>query len=117
MMKWENVTHTFTEEQRHYKETYLEICEVYDGAVEVSLFSAVGAPYELYLSYGRMYGIVYVEKENADIKREEIKKELEQEYQRCKEPTGEFINDFAEKYKLCLPNDALFDADDLFDMF
>ena len=65
MMKWENVTHTFTEEQRHYKETYLEICE----------------------------------------------------YQRCKEPTGEFINDFAEKYKLCLPNDALFDADDLFDMF
>lgn len=86
-------------------------------AVEVSLFSAVGAPYELYLSYGRMYGIVYVEKENADIKREEIKKELEQEYQRCKEPTGEFINDFAEKYKLCLPNDASFDADDLFDMF
>ena len=34
-----NVTNTFSEERRHYSNTYLEICEVYD--VEVSVFSAV----------------------------------------------------------------------------
>ena len=36
-----NVTNTFSEERRHYSNTYLEICEVYDEAVEVSVFSAV----------------------------------------------------------------------------
>ena len=33
-----NVTNTFSEERRHYSNTYLEICEVYDEAVEVSVF-------------------------------------------------------------------------------
>ncbi|MDO4306773.1 MAG: hypothetical protein Q4C77_08050 [Eubacteriales bacterium] len=117
MMEWRNVTHTFTEEQRHYKETYLEICEVYNEEVEVSLFSASDAPYEIYVSYGSMYGIVYADKEEAYTKREEIKKELEREYQKYKEPTDEFINAFAEKYGLNLPNDVLFDADTLFGIF
>ena len=36
-----NVTNTFSEERGHYSNTYLEICEVYDEAVEVSVFSAV----------------------------------------------------------------------------
>lgn len=36
-----NVTNTFSEERRYYSNTYLEICEVYDEAVEVSVFSAV----------------------------------------------------------------------------
>lgn len=113
-MEWRNVTHTFTEEQRHYKETYLEICEVYDEKVEVSLFLASDAPCEIYVSYGRMYGIIYVEKEEADSKREEIKKELERECQKYEEPTGEFINAFARKYGLCLPNDVFYDTEALF---
>lgn len=41
MGNWRNVTNTFSEERRHYSNTYLEICEVYDEAVEVSVFSAV----------------------------------------------------------------------------
>lgn len=73
MMKWENKTETFTEEQRHYRNTYLEICEVYDNTVEVNLFSAVDQLYEIYVSYGRMYGIVYAEKEEAYLLRERIK--------------------------------------------
>lgn len=38
MKEWKNVTDSFSEEQRHYKNTYMEICEVFDEAVEVSLF-------------------------------------------------------------------------------
>lgn len=41
MENWRNITNTFSEERRHYSNTYLEICEVYDEAVEVSVFSAV----------------------------------------------------------------------------
>ena len=74
MKEWKNVTDSFSEEQRHYKNTYMEICEVYDEVVEVSLFSSRTDPYEIYFSYGYMYGIIYVEKEDADAKREEIKK-------------------------------------------
>ena len=73
MKEWKNVTDSFSEEQRHYKNTYMEICEVYDEVVEVSLFSSKTDPYEIYFSYGIMYGIIYVEKEDADAKREEIK--------------------------------------------
>ena len=41
--------------------SYLEIDEVYDEKVEVSLFSSPDGIYELYISYGKMYGIIYVE--------------------------------------------------------
>ena len=49
---WRNMTDTFSEERRHYSNTYLEICEVYDEAVEVSIFSADNNQYEIYVSYG-----------------------------------------------------------------
>lgn len=114
MKKWEDVTKTFSEEKRHYKDTYMEICEVYDGIVEVSLFSSENEPYEIYFSYGKFYGIIYAEAEEADAKREEVKTELAQEYQKRKEPTGKFINEFAEKHEVCLPNDIFFDTSELF---
>ena len=41
MGNWRNVTNTFSEERRHYSNTYLEICEVYDEVVEVGVFSAI----------------------------------------------------------------------------
>lgn len=40
-----NVTNTFSEKRRHCMNTYLEICEVYDEAVEVSVFSSESQPY------------------------------------------------------------------------
>ena len=61
MYKWVDVTNTFSEKARHYKNTYLEIDEVYDGVVEVSLFSSKEGLYEIYFSYGKMYGIIYVD--------------------------------------------------------
>jgi len=91
--------------------TYLEINEVYDGKIEVSLFSSKEGLYEIYFSYG----IIYIDAENADSKREEIKNELVKEYQKHKEPTNEFINAFCEKHKVSLPNDIFFDASALFD--
>lgn len=114
MDKWKNVTQSFSEAERHYKDCYLEIDEVYDEAIEVSLFSSQKGPYEIYVSYGCMYGIIYAEAEKAELKREEVKRELEKEYQKHKEPTDEYINEFAQKYDLCMPNDVLFNTDDLF---
>lgn len=114
MYTWKNVTKSFSESQRHYKDCYLEIDEVYDERVEVSLFSAQKRLYEIYVSYGCMYGIIYAEAEEAEAKRKEIKTVLEEEYQKHKEPTNEFINEFASKYKLRMPNDVLFDDSGLF---
>ncbi len=114
-MEWRNVTETFTEEQRHYNGTYLEICEVYDEKLEVSLFSAEDKPYEIYVSFGRMYGIVYASQEVAAVLREDIKQVLLEEYEQHEEPTSEFIDEFAECFGLCMPNDVLFDASGLLD--
>ena len=115
MNNWENVTESFSEDERHYNNTYLEIDEVYDEKIEVSLFSSKDGLYEIYFSYGKLYGIIYVDEEKADSKRAEVKNELEQEYQNHKEPTKEFINEFCEKHKVCMPSDILFDASALFD--
>lgn len=115
MYTWKNVTESFSELQRHYKDCYLEIDEVYDEHVEVSLFSSQKGLYEIYVSYGCMYGIIYAEAEEAEEKRKEVKTVLEREYQKHKEPSDEFINKFASKYKLCMPNDILFDDSGLFD--
>ena len=113
---WKNVTDSFSEEDRHYKNTYMEINEVYDGKIEVSLFSSKDGLYEIYFSYGILYGIIYVDAEKADSKREDVKNELAQEYQNHKEPTSKFINSFCEKHKVCMPSDILFDASALFDI-
>ena len=74
MYTWENVTEQFSEDERHYKDTYMEINEVYDGEVEVSLFSSKDDLYEIYFSYGIFYGIIYVDAEDAESKREEVKR-------------------------------------------
>ena len=89
----------------------------YDEAVEVSVFSSESQPYEIYVSYGRMYGVIYSNAEDAYAKLEEIKKVLEKEYKENKEPTDEFIEAFAEKYQLELPQDIIFDTSALFDLF
>jgi hypothetical protein len=116
MNQWKNVTDFFSEENRQYKNTYLEICEVFDELIEVSLFSSKKGMFELYFSFGIMYGIIYVDSEKADAKREEVKKELSQEYRKHKEPTSEFINAFCEKHKVSLPGDIFFDGSALFDL-
>lgn len=114
MYTWRDVTEIFSEDRRYYKDTYLEIDEVHNEELEVSLFSTQEGPYEIYLSYGRLYGIIYVDADKADAKREEVKKELAEEYEKHKEPTGEFINSFCEKHQVSLSNDLFFDPSDLF---
>ncbi len=116
MYTWKNVTNYFTNNERHYKDSYLEINEVYNEEVEVSLFSRKMGPYEIYISYGCMYGIIYVEKENAESLREEVKTVLAKEYEIHKEPTDEFMKKFIETYNLSIPGDILFDDSDLFDI-
>mgnify|MGYP000947711481 CR=1 FL=1 len=117
MYKWKNVTEFFSEDQRYYKNMYLEIDEVYDDNIEVSLFSPNSQDelYEIYISYGILYGIIYVEAEKVESKREEVKNELAQEYQSHKKPTNEFIDEFCKKYKVCLPDDVVVDTSGFFD--
>lgn len=102
MHTWRDVTRTFSEDRRHYKDTYLEIDEVYNDEVEVSLFSRQEGPYEIYLSYGCLHGIIYVGADEADAKREEVKKEIAQEYEKHREPTDMFIDSFCKKHKVSL---------------
>jgi len=109
MKSWRNVTETFSERERHYKNMYLETCQVFDEKLEVSLFSSEDDPYEIYFSYGRFYGIIYAEEGVAVEEYETVRKELEQEYRKRKETTAAFINEFAAKYRVCLPSDILFD--------
>jgi hypothetical protein len=116
-MEWKDVTNSFSEERRHYIDKYLEIDEIYDDIVEVSLFSSEDDLYEIYISFGIMYGIVYAEADEAYSLREEIKKVIAKEYDKNKEPSDEFINKFHEKYKICLPNDLFFDTSNLFDIW
>ena len=116
-MEWKNVTNCFTEEQRHYKEVYLEIDHVGDEEIEVSLFSSKNNLYEIYVSFGIMFGIVYVKAEDAYKVYYEIKDKLEEEYIKNKKPSDKFINEFGEKYGISLPNDLFFDVDKLFRMF
>ncbi len=109
MLEWVDVTDTFSERQRHYSGTYLEICEVYDNIVEVSVFSAVDRPYEIYFSYKRFYGIVYAEANKAYDIRDKMKAELQADYDKNNEPSGEFINYFCDKYHVKMPFNMFFD--------
>jgi hypothetical protein len=111
MKSWNNVTGTFSDKQRRYKNMYLETCEVYDEILEVSLFSSTVDSYEIYFSYEEFYGIIYVEKENAVEKYEAVKNELELEYRQHKNPTATFINEFGERNKVSLPDDLFYNFD------
>lgn len=106
---WENKTDEFTEQQRHYKDKYLEICNVYNDEVEVNLYSSCD-DYEIYINYGIMFGISYVSKANAYQRFEEIKKDIEKEIQKHgSEPSDKFIDEFCKKYDVVIPDDIFMD--------
>ena len=73
---WEDKTDYFTEKERHYKDTYLEISEVLDNTIEASLFSSEVGDYEIYVCYGKMVGIVYANADEAESLRQQMKKDL-----------------------------------------
>ena len=64
--------------------------------------------------YGRFYGIIYVSSDDANLRYEEVKKELEDEFRQNKIPISDFVNQFAEKYSVDLPDDIFFNIGDLF---
>ena len=112
---WKDVTDTFSDERRHYHNTYMEICEVLGETIEISLFSSEEDLWEIYVSFGPMYGISYADVENAWEIREQMKHEIAEEYEKNKEkPSDSFINPFAEKYKLTIEN-SIFDEGLLMD--
>ena len=114
-MKWIDKTNTF--EERNWKDKYLEICEVLDDKIEVNLYSCKDINnYEIYVSYGVMYGIVYTHKDNAKSLREEIKKVIYEDYIKNgyseDMPTDEFINKFHKKYNIQIPSEIFFDENE-----
>ena len=83
----------------------MEICEVMDDLIEVSVFSYEDEPWKIYFSFDIMYGIVYGDgEEETYAKRDEMKKELEAEYRRHNKPSKKFINSFGEKYNVDIFN-------------
>ncbi len=114
MKKWKNVTNEFTKEQRKYKKLYLEITEIMDDCIEVSLYSSQTEPCEIYISFGCLFGIIYTDMENGYELREQIKKDLVEEYEKNGEPSDEFIDSFCKKYDVCIPNDIFFDMSGFF---
>jgi len=101
MLDWKDVTETFTEPSRHWKGRYLELCEVAEGEIELSLFSRPDDNWEVYVNYGKMYGISYVHADNAVEYRNAMKAEIEAEYEsNGLNPSDAFIDAFAGKYQL-----------------
>lgn len=105
MLDWKDVTDTFTEPSRHWKGRYLELCEVTENEIELSLFSCPDDEWEVYVNYGRMYGVSYAPADKAADHRNAMKAEIEAEYQKNgMKPSNEFINAFAGKYQLDVMN-------------
>lgn len=117
MKKWVDATQEFSEEERHYNNTYLEICEVYDEQMEVSLFSSSIKPYEIYFKYDIFYGIIYTDAENGLKLKDKVKQELEKEYNQNEKVTDEFIDYFSETYEVSLADDIFFNPEDLLKLF
>ena len=114
-MKWIDKIATF--ENREWKDKYLEICEVLDDKIEVNLYSCDDINnYEIYVSYGIMYGIVYAHKNKAEKLREEIKDLIYNDYitngYNEDMPSDEFISEFHKKYNIQIPNDIFFDENE-----
>ncbi len=112
MSEWVDVTSSFSDKRRRYRDTWLEICEVLDDTIECSLFSRPDGPYEIYVNFGLMYGVSCASPDKAAAQRERMKADIEAEHRKHGDPTPEFVNAFVPKYDLRIEN-ALFDSDDL----
>lgn len=62
-----------------------------------------------------MVGIVYASADEAEALRQQMKKDLEEEYKKNKEvPSSDFVNYFGNKYRLDFSTDLFFNLDDFF---
>lgn len=123
-LKWESKIDTFSQQERFWNGVYLQTCDVLNDVIEVNLYIPTDADNdtcEIYVNYGKLYGVSYVEGPKAYSLKDEIKKVIYDDfmahpkYQNSDSqqyPTAEFINSFAEKYHLSLSN-AFFDEDAL----
>lgn len=114
-IKWKDVTKTFDEERRYYRNTYLQKCEILPDGIEVSKFIALSEndKDEIYVNFGILNGVTYVPKIETDARYRQIKREIKAEYIKNKKPSKDFINTFGEKYELDIFN-SVFNCDDMF---
>ena len=114
-LKWKDVTKTFEEERRYYRNTYLKKCEILPDGIEVSKFIALSDndKDEIYVNFGILNGVTYVPKYEIDARYRQIKREIKAEYIKNKKPSEDFVNSFAQKYKLDIFN-SVFNCDDMF---
>ncbi len=50
MAEWKNVIDNFSEEERHYRDTYMETAEAIEEAAEVDVFSREEGDWEIYIA-------------------------------------------------------------------
>lgn len=101
MLKWNDYTGRFAEEERYWQGRYLELCEVAEDTIELNLYSRENEDWEIFVSYGIMHGVSYAPAEKAAAQREQMKAEIEDEYAKNgNNPSAKFINRFAETYRL-----------------
>ena len=114
-IKWKDVTKTFEEERRYYRNTYLEKCEILSDDIEVSKFIALSdnEKDEIYVNFDILNGVTYVRKNETDTRYRQIKREIKAEYLKNKKPSEDFVNSFAKKYDLDIFNNV-FNCDDMF---
>ncbi len=114
-IKWKDVTKTFEEERRYYRNTYLEKCEILSDDIEVSKFIALSdnEKDEIYVNFDILNGVTYVCKNETDTRYRQIKREIKAEYLKNKKPSEDFVNSFAKKYDLDIFN-SVFNCDDMF---
>ena len=77
-LKWKDVTKTFDEERRYYRNTYLQKCEILPDGIEVSKFIALSEndKDEIYVNFGILNGVAYVPKYETDARYRQIKREI-----------------------------------------
>lgn len=98
-LNWVNQIEKFSLEERHYHDSILEICEVYDDELEVDLFIREDPDcWEIYVIFGFMTGIIKTSKDKEAALREEIKKAFVEEYSKNKEPSEEFVDEFEKRF-------------------
>ena len=105
MLEWKNVTDDLPERSHQLRGRTLELCEVAQDGIELGQFSCPDGMWGLYVIYGKLYGTLYAPADKVKEYCSAMKPDIEAEYEKNgKEPSPDFIRDFAAKYHLTLMN-------------
>lgn len=110
--EWKIVSNNYSEEARAYKDKYLEIEEEFGIWFVVSVFRLKNDMYAIFVAYDKTSVVTYVDKENVYKIKEEIKKDLEENYKKYGKVNDTFLSYFNKKYNMVeMPEDFFEEID------